>query len=56
MTAEDAIKYHNDVLNEYEKIEIHKFDRHIYYAGQNCKRKIKGYCNAPGKSPEYIQK
>lgn len=56
MGAEKAIQYFSNVLNDYEKQEIYKFDKHIYYVGQNCKKKIKGHCNASGKSPEYIQR
>lgn len=33
MGAEQAIVYFSNVLNDYEKQEIHKFDKHIYYVG-----------------------
>lgn len=56
MAADLAIQYFSNVLNDYEKQEIYKFDKHIYYLGQNCKKKIKGHCNTPGKSAEYIQR
>ena len=56
MSAEDAMILHNDLLNEYERQEIQKFDNHIYYLGQNCKRKIKGHVFAQSRSPEYIQR
>jgi len=55
LSGEDAIRNLGSYLNEYEKQEILKFDKEIYYVGQNCKRKIKGHViQTSKKSPEYI--
>lgn len=43
LSAKDAIKHFGNILNDYERQEMHMFDNEIYYLGQNCKRKIKGH-------------
>lgn len=41
MTAAEAIQHFT--LTEFEIQEIVKYDKEIYYVGQNCKTKVKGH-------------
>jgi hypothetical protein len=41
MTAAEAIQHFT--LTEFEVQEIVKYDKQIYYVGQNCKTKVKGH-------------
>lgn len=56
LSSEDAIHHFSEYLNDYELQEIQNFDGQIYYVGQNCKRKIKGYLVAKNKSAEFVQR
>ena len=57
MSTQDATLHFADKLTDYEKQEIGKFDKHIYYLGQNCKKKIKGHIiHKTGKPPEFVSR